>query len=416
MQEYTKYFKNQIGFERFIKELYKKYESTGKITGTLKLTQITNEEKEAFSKLFGEDLKEKEDLVISIKKFNKIMENSKYSSFDMATLIQEYLDIPLITKKEKKTIKKTQEDTFFNTILKESKEENVEWLREVIEKKNSFYMFLHKQYQKDKQALKKELENLVELIHHLPQMPTLLSIFASNYTKDPHYLDLENNHSTYFLYALAHISHIPFPNTREDKIGLLAKYHIEVDNLSNFVITYRLLSDKNYINEFGSHRETLILNIQNIMNSAYFDSPSKKVFIFENPSILSEILRRNISCSVVIAGGFPNSSVYLLLDKLVEKGNHLFYNGDFDPEGLLIACRLKEKYKDQLTLFCYQKEDYDECISNEVIRDSRIKKIENMGTQELQTVQKMIQIHKKAAYQENNKERLLDFVLEKEQK
>ena len=41
MHEYTKYFKSEPGFERFIRELYRKYELTGKITGTIKLNKIT---------------------------------------------------------------------------------------------------------------------------------------------------------------------------------------------------------------------------------------------------------------------------------------------------------------------------------------------------------------------------------------
>ncbi|MEG0995110.1 MAG: DUF2399 domain-containing protein, partial [Bacilli bacterium] len=76
------------------------------------------------------------------------------------------------------------------------------------------------------------------------------------------------------------------------------------------------------------------------------------VFIFENPSILNALLQLNVDASVIITSGNPNFVIYEIIEKLILSGNHLYYNGDFDPEGLLIAYKLKEKYYDQLTLFC----------------------------------------------------------------
>lgn len=202
---------------------------------------------------------------------------------------------------------------------------------------------------------------MIDLVDHLPKERILLSIFSSMFTGDPHYLDLDSKHCVLFLYALSYIEKISFPESREDKVQLLSKYLIDVDNLSNFVITYGLLSDREYMNCFSEALESLLLNTQNILGSAWFNTKDKKVFIFENPSILMEIIDRKIKANVVISGGFSNSSDYLLLDKLVEKGNRLFYNGDFEPEGLLIAQMLKIRYKDHLQFICYDKVDYVAC-------------------------------------------------------
>ena len=119
---------------------------------------------------------------------------------------------------------------------------------------------------------------------------------------------------------------------------------------------------------------------------------------------------RTIDCSVIISGGFPNTSVYLLLDKLIESGNKLYYNGDFDPEGLLIAGRLKEKYKDKMNLFCYNADDYNKCLSKKEISDKRLSKLIKIDIKELKDIISLLTLNKLAAYQENNKERIIDYI------
>ena len=161
---------------------------------------------------------------------------------------------------------------------------------------------------------------------------------------------------------------------------------------------------------FSKNKESLILNIQNIININYIDTKSKKVFIFENPSILTEIISKNLDISVIISSGFPNLSVYLLIDKLIDSGNKIYYNGDFDPEGLLIASKLKEKYNDNLILFCYNEIDYLSSISNKKINDKRLNKISKINKIDLIEIKQLLLKHKYSSYQENNKERIIDFI------
>lgn len=161
---------------------------------------------------------------------------------------------------------------------------------------------------------------------------------------------------------------------------------------------------------FANNHETLILNIQNIININYLTTRSGKVFIIENPSILTEIVALNINASVIIADGFPNTSVHLLIEKLIESGNTIYYNGDFDPEGLLIANKLKEKYSDNLVLFCYEKIDYDNCMSKSMISEIRLKKLSKINADELSDIKNILINSKYSAYQENNKDRIINFI------
>ncbi len=412
MHDYTKYFKSKDGFERFIKGLYEKYQSLSKFSGVVKLKNLTEVEAIVLSRFFGEFFNAGDDVSISIKKFFKIMQESKFEDFEIEVLLEEYLGIPLETNKEKKEKLREEEERFYEELMV-SHTVGSNWLREVVTSKASPYLLLRKRYHKNKRLLKKELCNIIFLIDHLPQERILLSIYASLYTNDPHYLDLDREHCILFFYALSYIDKVSYPKSREDKIMLLAKHKIEIDNLSNYVITYNLLASKEYMNEFGKNKESLILNIQNIMSNKSFDSKKRKVFIFENPSVLTEILMKNLDVSVVISGGFPNLSVYLLLDKLVASENQLYYNGDFDPEGLLIAQKLKEKYQQHLELMCYDENDYKNCISEEKISDTRLQKLSKVSVLELANIKELLLNEKYSGYQENNKDRIIDDIIKK---
>lgn len=411
MHNYTKYFIEQKGFDRFINKLYDKYKSLSRFSGNIKLTNLTEEESLALSRFFGVNYRAGENITIQIKKFQNIMNNSKYSDFNINILVEEYLGINLITKKEEKSSLDNEELSFYQEIINNQNSMGSKWLSDVVFLKLVPYKLIHQRYYKNKTSLKKELINIIRLIDNLPvNSKVLLPIYSGINTGDPHYLDFDNNHSNLFFHALSYLNKVDYPNTREEKIKLLSINNIEIDNLTNSVITYNLLSDKEYINMFSKNKETLILNIQNIINTKIFDTKSKKVFIFENPSILTEIISKNIDASIIISSGFPNMSVYLLIDKLIMSGNIIYYNGDFDPEGLLIASRLKERYTDNLILFCYDKIDYNNSLSNKKISDKRLNKLSKVNSSELSEIKQLVLKNKSCSYQENNKDRIIDFI------
>lgn len=399
MKEYTKYFKDKKGYDRFITKIYEKYQSISRFSGTIKLNCLNDEEACALSRLFGENYNSGDDVKISIKQFLKIMDKSKFKDFDITTFITEYLNVSLLTNKELKSNLIIAEDNFYQELIKDNL-----MLKKIINKDN---LLIHHRYVKNKQKLKNDLINIINLLNHLPKEKTMISLYAATYTKDPHYLDLDSKTSNLFISCLSILDNIDFPNTREDKIKLLYKHNIEMDNLSNYVLTYNLLSSRKWINDLS--KETLILNIQNILNTNSFDSKLKKVFIFENPSILTKILYSDIDISVIISGGFPNNAVYLLIDKLIENGNKIYYNGDFDPEGLIIANKLKNKYQDKLELFCYDKIDYDNCKSNKIISNKRLNKMAQINDSKLIIIKDQLLKNKLAAFQENNN-RIINYL------
>ena len=202
MHNYTKYFKETKGFDRLITKLYQKYQSLSKFTGTIKINNLTKEETITLSRFFGTTYQEGTNITISIKKFIAIMESSKYEDFDIATLVSEYLNINLTTNKETKIKKEEEQNSYYNTIIGTTNSNGSNWLKHVITNKTNPYKLLQQRYHQNKKTLEKDLINVINLINNLPNEKTLLQIYASTYTKDPHYLDLDNIQSILFFYAL----------------------------------------------------------------------------------------------------------------------------------------------------------------------------------------------------------------------
>ena len=177
--------------------------------------------------------------------------------------------------------------------------------------------------------------------------------------------------------------------------------------LSNFVIIYNLKSDSELINIFTNEKEPLNLNLNNLLKINKIDTDLKKVLVFENPSMLPVFAKYNIP--IIISYGNPNFAFYKVIEKLIETNNQIYYNGDFDPEGLIIASNICEKFP-QIKLFCYEKEDYIKSKSRNTISANRIKKLNNIKISELSTIKELLKKEKLSAYQEKNIQNIKNFI------
>lgn len=408
MSEYTKYFKSKKGFSRFMKKLYEKYKSLSKFSGTIKLNNITEEEAKDLTRFFGVEYYEGTNITIKIKDFEHIMARSKYEDFDINKLIEEYYNVALITNKENKQIMKDEEDLFYQEIYKTCSPILKSWLEKTRNEKKNGYKILKTRYNLNKTKLTKELLVLSRMLDNLPSKKTSLTLFASLYSNDPHYLDFSSDKSNLFINILSDLAKVKLPFSNREKIELLSKFNLEIDLFSNNTFTYNLITDREEINEFQN--EALILNIQNILKTNTFSGIDGNVFILENPSLLSEIIKEKINKTIIISNGFINLSTYLILDKLLESNNKLYYNGDIDPEGLIIADNLKKHYKDKIILFGYEDEIINNIHTGVRVKGKSIKKLKGIISEELLKAKQHLINNNDVIYQENYKEIIIDFI------
>jgi len=100
-------------------------------------------------------------------------------------------------------------------------------------------------------------------------------------------------------------------------------------------------------------------------------------------------------------------AAYRLLDMLVASGCQLKYAGDFDPEGLQMAARLKERYNDKLDYWCMDLESYVASEPSVELAKERLVKLTRVTDVELQDVVEEMRRRGKAGYQEALMEKMI---------
>lgn len=130
--------------------------------------------------------------------------------------------------------------------------------------------------------------------------------------------------------------------------------------------------------------------------------PENELYIVENPSVYAMLCRKwRGSRACMCMNGQPRLSAVLLLDLLRESRVKIYYAGDFDPEGLLIAQKVKQYYKGEFSFWHMSARDYQDAGSGEEISARRLKILERIQDKELLETAREIQKRKKAGYQEN---------------
>ena len=103
---------------------------------------------------------------------------------------------------------------------------------------------------------------------------------------------------------------------------------------------------------------------------------------------------------MICGNGQLRLAVLILMDKF--SSDTVFqYAGDFDPEGLLIAQKLKLRYGERLKLWKYRVDLYETYLSEVELSDRRMKKLEQVYIQELQEIKEVMYKKRRAAYQES---------------
>jgi len=406
-EELAQYLKSKKGLNRLFQKLKEKYVSLGRYSGVITLNNVTKEESIDIGNLLGYRVNEGDNIRTSYKELTKKFLETKYSDFSWEELLNSYFGENIISKKELLEINDKNEYDFFKNILDNNKDNiYINNLRKIINEKTEIYRLLKKRYNKNKTNLEIDINNTLLLLDNIPKEPTPLAVY-SVITGNPHYLDLNTSESNLFLKFLSYIRNEEYPQENEGKINLLSEINVYTDPISNYVIMYKLRGN-DILNKLSDNKEIVNLNLLNILNLKELDTIEKKVYIFENPAMLNSL--HELDVPIVITSGIPNLSVYKVLEKLEESGNELYYNGDFDPEGLLIAEKLKRRFP-KLKLFCYEKEGYNNIKSNKRISESRLKKLNLINETELQIVKELLLKNKYSAYQEKNIERIKEYIM-----
>lgn len=291
------------------------------------------------------------------------------------------------------------------------------WLQKTLKVQGEGYLLLMKQYKESPEQLGEVLRQFLKAVPGIPALNAasataekeLMAVFAAETTGDPHFFDA----GTLGEQLLVAFLKENIPNSigkttfrAEEKAGLFYEAGLLKDDLSNHTLVYGVHartkdgSVHEGIEGFLSRREPLLLTLMTLGGLAeVYTQGEKCVYIVENPAVFSTLVKAWPEATVICGNGQIRLATLVLLD-LFEPETRFYYAGDFDPEGLQIAQRLKERYGVRLGLWNYQKEYYLKYRSDVEISAKSLKKLDKVSLVELQEIKVLLLKEKRAAYQE----------------
>ena len=327
-------------------------------------------------------------------------------------ILEEYFDHKMIWKKEMLQKENEKRELFFALLLKEIKSDLVrEWLNDRIRERSLIYQRLQKEYKNCPDTLKVLLRSIESGITNLPvffDKKERLAVYAAQVTGNPHFFDSNTIAEIFLFDFISYHFHMQNGEGLSDMEYRNQQYYtagIIRDDLSNYVTVYGIHAKDtdsilhSGIEGFFDRKEPILLTLYTLsrLKEVYGE---KEIYILENPSVFSWLCQQYPEKSFVCTNGQLRFSAFVLLDHL-SRTSDLFYSGDHDPEGLLIAQKLKLRYKERLTLWNYSMDLYEQNLSDVTLNERRLKQLDQIFIEELQEIKEDMKYQKKAAYQES---------------
>ncbi len=420
LKEAIKYFKSKEGYNRLFKGMKNKYISLGEIKGNIIIQKPTNIEKQHLSGLMRKDYSKNSAININLKKFKQIIDESKFEGIELTELLKGYFNEDILTKKQ--NIENYQNDLqlFWKEILKQNEGTYIyNYLIKSIKNKDILYQNIKKYYNKKEKTLKEQLLNACKCINKLPKTLTRIPVFASTILSNPHGIDKKTLCGKLFILLLCYTKNTVYPKNSEELSELYYNNNLLVDDISSMVLCKNIeaytKSEKHLgLSGFYKYNEPIFLTLYNLINLKYIneENPYKKVVILENPAVFMGIAQK---CKIkdfplICTYGQVKLAGIMLIDLLIKAGYELYYSGDLDPEGIQIADRLKQSYKEKLNFIGFNKETYYKNISDVYLPDSRLQKLASVKSEELKSISEEIKKNKRAAYEEKNIDNIISFI------
>jgi uncharacterized protein (TIGR02679 family) len=417
------YFKNKKGFHPLFIELKSKFFSYGRLTGTLKIDNASDETKEALSGLLGIDLKREKTLKIPVQKIERALTKTIFKHVTLIEILESYFGEDLKSKKNIQMENEDKRNIYFQLFYDLAKNDiSQRWLDAILEKRN-FTKLISNYYANDQDALTSILNNVINALNRLPLKDyERLPIFSSITTKNPHYFDIGTDCGRIFVSALQIYlqfegkDYIPSP-TSEEITDILSRFNIMRDDINNDVTVYGLNgyyqngSSSNILKYANDENAVINLPLREVARLSKVYGVSKKVFVIENSgfysTLIDKIIEYGLDVTIICSSGQINLATWNLIDKLIASNHSIYYSGDFDPEGILMAYKMKERYPCNVFYWQFDTKSYKLCLSDETILESRLNQISNIKDSTLSPLINLLLSTKKSGFQEM----LLDNIL-----
>lgn len=408
LKECVSYFKNNRGYKNIFQQMREKWRSYGKISGNIILNNPILEEREAIKKFLG-IVSDNKKIKFKMSDFEKGLKESRFNNVELIELLEEYFQEKIIYQKDEKKIIEEEKIRFFENIREKLKIESIysEEIKKLLDTIILEKSYLFK-YGEDNFETERMIFLSLKAVNYLSNLDERIkiAILGAEIAKSPHYFDRGSIAGNFLIYLLCLLFNIEETKGAENILEVYYKANIEVDSVSNYVACfgirlYTKLEEHGAYSEFIKNSEEYLVTLSNLSKIVKADSDNKKVFIVENQMVFSYLCEcfKNRNVSILCTSGQLKTAALILIDMLCEAGCKIYYFGDFDPEGIEIAEKLIQRDKN-IVPWCFSKENYKISISENIISDERLKKLDKIENTYFKELIEEIKIEKKAGYQE----------------
>ena len=419
----AEYLKQNPAYHRCMKEFRRKWESYGRITGTIVLKAVSAEEKKAIGGIVGKRFFA-DQIQVTFLEFEQGLQKTKFAPIDMKTVLENYFGCTLYTNLEKRQKKKDEKEKFFKELYENFREDMgkdsgaVRWICDVKDLKKYGYHILIKEHEKCTSEAVRLARNVGKALMLLENLDAgeeiLLAVLSSEVSGNPHYFDMGKTATQLLTYAVCRWKGCEYPQGAYEWRKCIEEAGVITDSIASMVHAYGVcVETKEGIHEaydaFKKRKEPYVLTAENLKTVVRASAIHNKVYVVENEMVFLYLLEhcRDQDITCLCTSGQLRTAAFGLLSLLIQSGATIFYSGDLDAEGIGIADRLWQKYGDAICLWRMDTQDYEASKSNEELSDKQLSSLEQLKNPILQRTADAVLKEKKAGYQEN----ILKFLL-----
>ncbi len=413
-KECLAYFRQSLVWKKVLRGFHEKYSSYGRFGGKVVLKNLRSQDIEELEGFFGKSFHGQKSVTVSAEKFRQALEESRYKDVTPEYLLETFFGEPLLGKQEQKYLRQQEKDKIWENFRKSYEGTPIATVEEALQN------MVKVGEMRELAEWDRQLRLGAEIYNHLPYRQSdqlYLAVFAAMLTGNPHAFDTGTAEGN-FLYQIIQMdlkareikveaSEI-FPAYKRQKSYLMAG--IMLDDISNYALLYQVQAVKKDgtphkgMDGFAKEQHIVQVPLAVITEWELLHCPQDEIYIVENPSVFAVLSGKekagNARRAYMCMNGQPRLAGLMVLDLLAKSGTRVYYAGDLDPEGILIAQKLAQYYKGEFSYWHMEIADYEKCRSEEIISPRRLKILERITDERLKPVARMIGEYKKAGYQE----------------
>ena len=430
------YFRSAVVWNRILSGFREKYRSYGYFTGNVVIKKFSAEDIDVLEGFFAENYHGRKSISVSAGKFKKALGAGRFHSVEPERLLEIFFNEKIVSKKDEKA----EEQRVKEVIVKKWKES----LRgSYAENAHERIIGILRSAESDIKRWEKLLYLCADIMNSLPYRSSkmlYLPVFAAQTTGEPHAFDngaYEGGLLYQIITADLELRGIEvkstdiFPAYRRQRSYLEAG--ITLDDVSNYTMLYGVTAFKSDgemhrgMAGFCSESDIVQVPLSVLSELERMECPGGRIYVVENPSVFAmlcaedanercaggspeprdgshgyERMRagRESAAAYMCMNGQPRLAGLVALELLERSGTEVYYAGDLDPEGLLIAQKLSRFYGGKFDFWHMGAEDFIESRSDREISPKRLKMLEKITDERLLPAAELIKHYKTAGYQE----------------